>query len=379
MAKVIVGLSGGVDSAVAALLLKKAGHQVVGLTLRTSMEENRCCEIDDARAVAKALGIEFRVLNVSEQFSEKVIAPFVGSYCGGRTPNPCVGCNRTIKWEWMLYEAQVLGADFVATGHYANIVRLPSGRFTVKTADRARKDQTYMLYQLTQEQLSRTLMPLGGYSKDEVRKRAEAAGLPVAEKPDSQEICFVPDGRYAEYIKEYLAAQGAEHSGCGAEVPVGGRAGCCADDMAGGRAAGFAPGDFVDLSGKVLGQHKGIINYTVGQRKGLGIALGAPAYVVRIDTEKNRVVLGTDADLWTREVLCGDVRYMAVPELKPGETLKVRAKVRYQHDSAEAELTALEGGRAKLLFAEPVRAAAPGQAAVFYDADGCVAGGGIIG
>ena len=349
MAKVIVGLSGGVDSAVAALLLKEAGHEVIGLTLRTSEEANRCCEIDDARAVAEALGIEFRVLNVSGQFVEKVIAPFVGSYCAGRTPNPCVGCNRTIKWDWMLYEADLLGAEFVATGHYANVVRLENGRFAVKTADRARKDQTYMLYQLTQEQLARTLMPLGGYSKDEVRCLAEAAGLPVADKPDSQEICFVPDGRYADYIKEYLA-----------ESPA------------------FEPGCFVDLSGKVLGQHQGIVNYTVGQRKGLGIALGAPAYVVRIDRDENQVVLGTDEDLWTSEVLCGDVRYMAVPKLGAGETLKVRAKVRYQHDAAEAELTALDGGRARLLFEKPVRAAAPGQAAVFYDADGCVAGGGVI-
>ena len=363
MAKVVVGLSGGVDSAVAALLLKKAGHEVIGLTLRTQEEESRCCEIEDARAVAEKLGIEYRVLNVSGQFAEKVIGPFVESYCCGRTPNPCVGCNRTVKWEWMLYEARVLGADYVATGHYANVVKCENGRYSVKTAERAKKDQTYMLYQLTQEQLSRTLMPLGGYTKDEVRRIAADAGLSVADKPDSQEICFIPDDDYAEYIKEYLAQQAG-----------------LTEDAArkSGAIDAFAPGNFVDLSGKVLGQHKGIVNYTVGQRKGLGIALGTPAYVLKIDTESGDVVLGADEDLWSREVLCEDVRYMGVPELEPGEKLEVWGKVRYQHAAAAAELTALEGGRAKLRFAEPVRAAAPGQAAVFYDAAGRVLGGGII-
>ena len=249
--KVLVGMSGGVDSAVAAYLLQKEGYEVCGVTLRTLGEdESRCCEIDDARRVSNLLGFRFYPLNCVRDFEKEVMAPFVRSYLEGRTPNPCIECNRYIKWDKMLYAAKVLQADYVATGHYARLVRLENGRYTVKKAEHAAKDQTYMLYKLTQEQLAQTLMPLGTYSKEDVRAFAEEAGLPVAHKPDSQEICFVTDGHYADFVGQYAAQR--EEKDIFA-VP--------------------GPGPFVDESGKVLGTHKGITHYTIGQRKGLGIAL----------------------------------------------------------------------------------------------------------
>ncbi len=350
MPKVAVGMSGGVDSAVAAYLLKQQGYDVIGVTLRTSESATRCCEIDDARACAEAISIPYRVFNCSGEFDRKVVAPFVESYCSGQTPNPCVICNRLVKWEQMIYAANVLGADYIATGHYAHVLQLENGRWSVRTADCAAKDQTYMLYRLSQEQLARTLMPLGGYSKDQVRAIAAEAGLPVAQKADSQEICFVPDDDYAGFIKEWIAEQ----------------AGC------------FTEGSFVDLDGNVLGQHKGIINYTVGQRKGLGIALGYPAYVVRIDKEKNQVVLGRDEDLWTRTVYCRDVNFMGLAALSE---FRAKAKIRYQHRAADCTVSIVrqcDEPIIKLEFDVPVRAAAPGQSAVVYDDNGCVLCGGII-
>ena len=245
MAKVIVGMSGGVDSAVTALLLKEAGYEVEGVTLRTwdteETEVSRCCEIDGARETAEKLGIPFHVLNVSSAFKKNVTEPFIREYLRGRTPNPCVFCNRAVKWEWLIYMANVLQADYVATGHYAEIRKLPNGRYTVRKAAYAPKDQTYMLYRLSQEQLSRTIMPLGTYDKNDVRKIAADAGLPSASSPDSQEICFVTEGHYADYIREH------------AKDPVPGA------------------GNYVDETGRILGQHKGIIHYTVGQRRGLEI------------------------------------------------------------------------------------------------------------
>ena len=385
--KVAVGMSGGVDSAVAAYLLKQQGYDVVGVTLRTSESDSRCCEIDDARDAAAKIGIPYHVFNCSSEFDRKVVEPFVQSYCSGRTPNPCVICNRVLKWEHMMYAAKVLGADRIATGHYASIVRLGNGRYTVRTAEHARKDQSYMLYRLSQEQLAATLMPLGPYSKDQVRQIAAEIGLEIAGKPDSQEICFVPDDDYAGFIKSWLAgaARNAQSGETGRD--------------AGNRQDPFAPGDFVDADGKVLGRHKGIAHYTVGQRKGLGIALGYPAYVLRIDKERNQVVLGAGNWLLTNTVRCSDVNFMGIEGLAEGERLKVFAKIRYQHPAAEAWLEAAPGsgaqsreaalqnsctaesqsGQAVLLrFEKPVKAAAPGQSAVFYDADGCVLGGGII-
>ena len=350
--RVILGMSGGVDSSVAAYLLKEAGYDVIGLTLRTwqsdSGEDSRCCEIEDAAAAARKIGIPHHTLNCLREFEREVTEPFVKEYLRGRTPNPCVGCNRTIKWDRMLYMAKVLGADLIATGHYASVVQMPDGRYTVKTADDAGKDQTYMLYRLTQEQLAHTVMPLGAYTKEQVREIARAAGIPSAEKPDSQEICFVPDGNYAEYIRTHA----------GQEIP--------------------GEGAFTDEEGNRLGTHKGIIHYTVGQRKGLGIALGHPMYVKRIDPVSNEVVLAPDDALYGNVVTCEDLCFMSIPDMEPGECLRADVKIRYRHKAAPAELKMLDGGMLEIRFDRPVRAAAPGQSAVFYDADGCVIGGGII-
>ena len=352
MPKVLVGLSGGVDSAAAACLLKEEGFEVVGVTLRTWAAEDggdsRCCEIDDARSVAIRLDIPYYPLNSLDTFREKVTVPFVKEYCRGFTPNPCVVCNREVKWERMLYYARVLQADYIATGHYAYVRKLENGRFTVQKALHAEKDQTYMLYRLTQEQLGRTLMPLGSLSKEEVRGIAERAGLSVAAKPDSQEICFVPDGDYAGYV--------------------------------GRQAGGSLPpeGLFVDEKGNPLGIHRGIVHYTVGQRRGLGLALGYHVYVKEINAERNEVVVGPENSLYRREILCGDVCFMSIPPMAAGEKLPCRAKIRYHHKAQSAILEGLTYKRVRLLFEEPVRAAAPGQSAVFYDEDDCVIGGGII-
>ena len=355
MKKVLVGMSGGVDSAVAAYLLQKEGYEVCGVTLRTweadSGEDSRCCEINDAQRVAHKLGIRHYALNCLSDFSKKVVDPFVQSYLEGETPNPCIECNRFVKWDKMLYAAEVMQADLVATGHYAHIVHLPNGRFTVKTAVHAAKDQTYMLYKLSQEQLQRTLMPLGDYTKDEIRRIALEAELPVAQKPDSQEICFVTDGHYADFIEEY--ARKTDRS-----VP--------------------GQGYFVDEDGNRLGTHKGITHYTIGQRKGLGIAMGRPIYVKEINAARNEVVLSDEPALFHDTVLCRDVNFLSIPGMEAGEKLRVRAKVRYHHKASDAVLEMQEDGRVLIHFDAPVRAPAPGQSSVFYDENDCVVGGGII-
>lgn len=350
MAKVIVGLSGGVDSAVAALLLRQEGYEVVGVTLRTWQsadgQESRCCEIDDARETARILGIPYHVFNCTSDFETRVVRPFIDDYIHGLTPNPCVICNRAIKWDRLLYYADLLQADYVATGHYASVVRLDNGRCTVRKALHAEKDQTYMLYRLTQEQLARTLMPLGKFSKQEVRDLAAQAGIPVAAKPDSQEICFVTDGGYADFIREHAEA----------ELP--------------------GEGNFVDENGKILGRHKGIIHYTVGQRKGLGVALGVPAYIKKICAEKNEIVLGTADETGCAEILCRSLNFVSIPALDA--PLRCQVKIRYHHPGQPAVLEAAGEDRLKITFDAPVRSAAPGQSAVFYDDSGCLIGGGII-
>ena len=351
MQKVIVGMSGGVDSAVAALLLKQQGYDVIGVTLRTWVgtdgQDSRCCEIDDARNACRKIGIPFHAFNCVQEFERCVIKPFMDDYLNGLTPNPCVICNREIKWNRLMYHADVLGADLVATGHYAHVVRLDNGRYTVKKALHTEKDQTYMLYRLSQEQLARTLMPLGDLSKDEVRKLAADAGLEVAGKPDSQEICFVTQGDYADFIEEQLGK-------------------------------GVSPeGNYVDEDGNVLGRHKGIIHYTVGQRKRLGIALGKPAYIKEIRAESNEIVLSTD-DTYCRTVYCRDCSFQAIEGLEEGQKIRCTVKVRYRHAGQYAVLEKDGEDRIRLTFEEPVRSATPGQSAVFYDDDDCLIGGGII-
>ncbi len=351
--RVVVGMSGGVDSAVTAYLLKIAGYDVTGVLLRTWVradgQESRCCEIDDAQRTAAALGIPFYVKNCAEQFREQVILPFAREYACGRTPNPCVDCNRVLKWEGLLQAAADLGADLVATGHYAEIVRKENGRFTVRQAANAAKDQTYMLYRLTQEQLASTVMPLGRLSKEEVRGIARAAGIPVAEKSDSQEICFVPDGHYAEFIETET------------EVPVTG------------------PGNFVDEEGRVLGTHKGILHYTIGQRRHLGLPMGYPVFVKKIDAERNEVVIAEDRDLYGIVLYCDALNFMSIPEPAPGTSFRAHVRIRYHHGGEDATVEILPDGTARVVFDAPVRAAAPGQSAVFYDTEGCIIGGGKIG
>ncbi|MBP5353944.1 MAG: tRNA 2-thiouridine(34) synthase MnmA [Lachnospiraceae bacterium] len=352
MARVIVGMSGGVDSAVAAYLLKQQGHEVIGVMLRSWVAEDgtesRCCEIDDAQRIAWKIGIPFHVYNCLSEFREAVTRPFVRDYICGLTPNPCIECNRYVKWEKLLYVAQVMQADYVATGHYASVVQLPNGRYTVKRAVHTEKDQAYMLYKLTQEQLSRTLTPLGGFTKEEVRRIAAEAEIPVADKPDSQEICFVPDGDYASYVEANAES----------EVP--------------------GEGNFVDGVGRVIGRHKGIIHYTVGQRKGLGIALGHPAYIKTINAETNEITVTEEDALYTGGIVCRDVNYQSVEEPEPGTVLRGLVKVRYHHEGQTADIRVTEPGMVRITFDEPVRAAAPGQSSVWYDEDGCVIGGGII-
>lgn len=350
--RVVIGLSGGVDSSVAAYLLKENGYQVIGVTLRTwkagSGAYSRCCEISDARITASQLGIPFYNINSLPEFEEHVTAPFMDAYIRGTTPNPCVDCNRHVKWEGLLKFADEVNADYIATGHYARVVRTESGRYAVQQAKTAEKDQTYMLYRLTQDQLARTLMPLADYTKDEVRRIAADTGLSVASKKDSQEICFVLDGGYAEYIESHTD---------GAMPP---------------------PGDFVDTEGNVIGRHKGIVHYTVGQRKGLGLALGYPAYVKRIDADNNRVIIGDENSVLEDSVICRELNFQAIEDIAPGESVRAYVKIRYHHEAAAAEITRTDSDTVTVRFDEPVKAPAPGQSAVFYDEGKRVMGGGVI-
>jgi tRNA-specific 2-thiouridylase len=354
--KVVVGMSGGVDSSVAAWLLKEQGYDVIGVTMQIWQDEDTevqeaeggCCglsAVDDARRVAMDLGIPYYVMNFKEEFRKNVMDYFVGEYVEGRTPNPCIACNRYVKWESLLRRSMAIGADYIATGHYAQIDRLPGGRYSLKTSVTASKDQTYALYNLTQDQLSHTLMPVGSYHKEEIRDMAERLGLPVAHKPDSQEICFIPDHDYASFIEEYT----------GRELP---------------------PGNFVDLDGNVLGRHRGITHYTVGQRKGLNLSMGRPVFVVEIRPDTNEVVIGDNNDVFTNVLRCDKLNWMAVDGLH-GKSMEVTAKIRYSHKGSPCTIREIGEGMVECRFHEPVRAVTPGQAVVFYDGD-YVAGGGTI-
>ena len=354
MKKVVIGLSGGVDSSVAALLLKKQGYEVIGATMQTWKEgdiDNReASVIEDARRVADALGIEHHVIPFYDTFQCHVMAYFVDEYLHGRTPNPCVVCNRHVKWEAMLQYANSIGAEYIATGHYARIDQLENGRYSVKRAATAAKDQTYALYGLTQEQLSHTIMPVGQFEKNQIRQMADEAGIPVANKPDSQEICFIPDKDYASYIRNYDFGDGS-------------------------RANQITEGNFVNTKGEVLGRHKGIIHYTIGQRKGLNISLGRPAFVLEIRPETNEVVLGENEELFTHTVRANHLNFMAVEDIE-GE-VKAFGKIRYNHKGDNCTVRKIGDDMIECTFEVPVRAVTPGQALVLYQGD-YVLGGGII-
>ena len=313
--KVVVGMSGGVDSSVAAYLLKEQGYDVIGVTMQIWQDESTqiqeenggCCglsAVDDARRVAGELGIPYYVMNFKREFKEQVMDYFIGEYRLGRTPNPCIACNRHVKWEALLKRSLDIGADYIATGHYARIEQLANGRYAIKNSVTAKKDQTYALYNLTQEQLSHTLMPVGDYTKDEIRSIAEKINLRVANKPDSQDICFVPDGDYAGFIEREIGDSVAKE------------------------------GNFVLEDGTVLGKHKGITHYTIGQRKGLNLSMGKPVFVTEIRPETNEVVIGDNEDLFVREVYADRINFMSVPDLKEKQHFK--AKIRYAHQGAQA-------------------------------------------
>ena len=355
--KVVVGMSGGVDSSVAAWLLKQQGYEVIGVTMqiwqdedtRVQEENGGCCglsAVDDARRVAWSLEIPYYVMNFKPEFKEHVMDNFIAEYVQGRTPNPCIVCNRYVKWEALLKRSLEIGADYIATGHYAQIDRLPNGRYALKTSVTSAKDQSYALYNLTQEQLAHTLMPVGAYTKEEVRAMAGEIDLTVAGKPDSQDICFIPDNDYGRFIEENTGS-----------IPE--------------------PGNFVDQNGNILGRHKGIIHYTIGQRKGLNLAMGRPVFVVEIRPESNEVVIGDSADVFTGSLICDRLNWMAIDGLH-GDELEVTAKIRYNHKGSLCVIRQISEERVECIFKEPVRAVTPGQSVVFYRDDYVIGGGTII-
>ena len=366
-ATIAVAMSGGVDSSTAAAILARGDHTVVGLTLHLwdqtrlagkhgipdAPKAGRCCSLDDvydARKVAEHLGIPYYVVNQEERFEQDVVRPFVDEYMAGRTPIPCSLCNNHLKFDQLLKTARSIGADSIATGHYAvNEYDERRGRWILKRpADRA-KDQTYFLFGLTQEQLAHTLFPLGRMTKPEVREAARQHGLRLAEKPDSQEICFIPGGDYKQFLTAYLEDQD--------------------------RAMPETAGELVASNGDVIGRHDGIANFTVGQRKGLKVASPSPLYVLNIDAASHRVTVGADAELATRTLRARRLNWIGIPALT--EPMRVRAKIRHRHEPAWATLEPAGPDEAVATFDEPQRAVTPGQSAVFYDGDEVVGGGWI--
>lgn len=352
--KVLVAMSGGVDSSLAAYMMKKAGYETVGATMVLHSQEQKhqkssaakCLSSDvaDAKAVANLIGIDFHIFDFQEDFQKNVIERFIKDYEAGRTPNPCVDCNRTIKFKRFFEKAMELGCDLVVTGHYARIERDESGIYILKKGLDEKKDQSYVLYSMSQYELSHCKFPLGGFTKDEVRNMANDIGLSNANKKESQDICFVPDGNYVNFIEKY-------------------------------RNKKYPEGCFLDKEGNILGKHKGIIGYTIGQRKGLGLALKKPMYVISKDVENNNIILGDNSDLMTREFEAGNFNWICGEP--PSKKVRAFARTRYNQKEASAQIFALSDDRVKVIFDKPQRAITKGQSAVLYDGEK-VLGGGII-
>lgn len=350
-------MSGGVDSSVAAAMLMEQDYEVIGITMNLfDLPEEYCRDetlrsccgrgaIQDAHRVAVELGIGHYVADLRKDFEKKVIQDFCREYSRARTPNPCLRCNEHIKFDVLAERAERLGAGYIATGHHARVEYSPDKqRFLLKKGKDRSKDQSYFLYILTQEQLARTLLPIGHLTKDQVRKKAHELGLPVASRPDSQEICFIPDRDYVRFLKNRMSDA-------------------------------FRPGPIVDRQDQVLGQHSGIHNFTIGQRKGMGIAAAHPLYVLEIDPQRNAVVVGTNDELKKTELFASDLNWISVAGIH--EPLPVKAKIRYKHREAAAEVVPIERERVRVKFARPQRAVTPGQAVVFYHGE-VVVGGGTI-
>lgn len=345
---VVIGMSGGVDSSVAAYLLQKEGYQVRGVHMLTRpMDRQQEEAVHDARSVCERLGIQFDTVDFSGVFQQRVVDYFIHAYLRGGTPNPCVVCNRVVKWEALLSYADRIGAQYVATGHYAHVEQMENGRIALSVANGGVKDQTYALWNLTQEQLRRTLMPVGEHPKAEIRRIAEGISLEVAGKPDSQDICFIPDGDYVGFLRRSGAGDGKK-------------------------------GHFISRTGEVLGEHLGICHYTVGQRKGLGKSFGRPVYVCTVDPESGDVVLGDNEDLFHSRVAVRDPNWMGLDPEQVGETgLRCLGKIRYNQHAAPCSLFCSDG-QLTAVFDQPQRAVTPGQSAVFYDGQGRVLAGGVI-
>lgn len=353
--KALIAMSGGVDSSVAAFLMKQAGFDCMGVTMQLYNNEmigtqgKTCCSLDDvedARAVAFRLGMPFYVFNFRDEFEQRVIGKFISCYECGMTPNPCIDCNRYLKFRHLLQRAQVLGCDYIVTGHYARITWDEyTGRYLLHKASHTEKDQSYVLYSLTQDQLAHIQFPLGDLPKSEVRAIAEAQGFINAKKHDSQDICFVPDGNYVAFMERYTGKT-------------------------------YPEGDFLDLSGKVVGKHKGAVGYTIGQRKGLGLAMGAPVYVCSKDMDSNTVTVGPNEALFSTTLVANDLNWFPFEQL--AEPIRCKAKARYRQQEQPATVYPMENGCVRVVFDEPQRAITTGQAVVFYDGDMVLGGGTII-